>query len=240
MTEEAVVLELNDLKANSYLYPRHAVDMVAVENYTQALLGGSKFPPIKVDRKTMTIVDGEHRARAHRKAGRKKISAVLVDMGSDQEFFLEAVAANAEHGVRYSSYQVKQIRQRASQLGIEEAKIAVALRLPVQRLKDKPVSSFTAQFLAKPITLKQADMHMHGQTLTEEQNEVHKGLGGQSQTGYFHTSKRIIETELTDWKNPVVVRQMVGLCNVLTRKLSEHGYGSQLTKPFTVLDRKQA
>lgn len=223
-------VELNDLKFDDELNPRGHCDSMTVQAYADALVAGSRFPPISVDRATMRVVDGRQRALAFRKAGRKKINCDFVDVADDADFFMRAVEANSEHGARYSPLQIKNIRHKAERMGVEEKRVAVALRLPVEHLRAKPVR--TAQFMGETFPLKNAAMNLEGKRLTEEQFETHKSLGGRRQCDYVNTVSRIVDTDLADWKNPVLVRQLVALCNLLVRRLSEMGFGNQLTKPF--------
>jgi hypothetical protein len=230
MDSKAKVLLISDLLIVDDLDPRGGSDQIAVNDYAAAIELGDTFPPVLVDEPTMRVIDGRQRVRAHMKAGRKKISAYLTTAADDKDFYLKAVESNSKNAVRFSEIQKKNIRLKASQLGIEEARTLAALRLPVERMKPIPMGSF----LETPIVLKNAAAHMDGRALTEEQYEVHRSLGGQRQADIFGTAKRVVQTDLTDWKNGVVVRQLVALCNLLIRRLSEMGYGGQLEKPFRV------
>jgi hypothetical protein len=230
MEPKANVLLINDLVIVDDLDPRGGADHIAVNDYAAALALGDKFPPILVDRATMRVVDGRQRVKAYAKVGRKKISGYLTEVADDKDFYLKAIESNAKNAVRFSEIQKKNIRLKASQLGIEEARTLAALRLPVEHMKPIPMG----RFLDEPFPLKNAALHMDGRTLTEEQHDVHRSLGGQRQADIFNTAKRVVQTDLTDWKNGVVVRQLVALCNLLIRRLSEMGYGGELSKPFRV------
>jgi hypothetical protein len=230
MEQKAKVLLVSSLVIVDDLDPRGGSDHIAVNDYAAALALGDTFPPILVDEPTMRVIDGRQRVRAFQKAGRKKISAHLTAVVDDKDFYLKAVESNAKNGIRFSEIEKKNIRLKASQLGIEEARTLAALRLPIERIKPIPMG----RFCDEPFPLKNAAAHMDGRALTDEQFEVHRSLGGQRQADIFGTAKRVIQTDLTDWKNGVVVRQLIALCNVLIRRLSEMGYGGQLVQPFRV------
>lgn len=230
--QRAVPTDINDIVVNESILPRPKPDHFTVADYTNAIRAGSTFPPILVCRTSMCLIDGLHRLLAHKQAGRKRIAVHFEDVLDDADHFYQAVCANSENSLRFTAGQIKSIQLKAEQMGIEEKRIAVALRLPVERLKNRPTKSFIGDFLGSEVITKPADAHMAGKRFNEEQFEVHKKLGGSRQIDYFHQSKAILEVELTDWQDSVVVRQLVGLCNTLIRKLSENGYGSKLIKPF--------
>lgn len=230
MEQKARVVYIRDLVIVDDLDPRGGSDHIAVSDYAAALALGDTFPPVLVDEPTMRVIDGRQRCRAYLKAGRKKISAYFTTAANDGDFYLKAVESNARNGVRFSEIEKKNIRLKASQLGVEEERTLCALRLPVERMKPIPMGTF----LETPVPLKNAAAHLDGRALTEEQFAVHKSLGGQRQADIFGTASRVVQTDLTDWKNGVVVRQLVALCNTLIRRLSEMGYGGQLEQPFRV------
>jgi ParB-like chromosome segregation protein Spo0J len=57
----------------------------------------ASLPPIVVDRRTMTLIDGIHRLEAHRLVGRKRIEAVSFS-GDETEGRALAIRANVRHG----------------------------------------------------------------------------------------------------------------------------------------------
>lgn len=56
------------------------------------------LPPITVDRRTNRVVDGMHRVAAARLRGRREIEVVFVT-DDEEDLFVRAVRANAEHGL---------------------------------------------------------------------------------------------------------------------------------------------
>lgn len=71
------------------------VDTAHAEALAEA---GAEMPPILVDRSTMRVIDGMHRADAARLRGEDKILVQYCDC-SDGEAFLLAVASNVRHGL---------------------------------------------------------------------------------------------------------------------------------------------
>ncbi|MFJ2259107.1 ParB/RepB/Spo0J family partition protein [Streptomyces sp. NPDC087844] len=58
----------------------------------------TELPPILVNRRTMSVVDGMHRVRAAELRGQEKIEAVFCEC-DDEEAFVLAVKANVSHGL---------------------------------------------------------------------------------------------------------------------------------------------
>jgi ParB-like chromosome segregation protein Spo0J len=56
-----------------------------------------RLPPVIVDERTMTVIDGVHRLEAYRSLGRSRIPALLFK-GSDMEALVIAIQANVQHG----------------------------------------------------------------------------------------------------------------------------------------------
>ncbi len=55
------------------------------------------LPPVIVDRRTMTVIDGVHRLEAFRRAGRSHIKALMFN-GNGTEAMVLAIQANVKHG----------------------------------------------------------------------------------------------------------------------------------------------
>ncbi len=56
-----------------------------------------RLPPVLVDQRTMSVIDGVHRLEAFRTAGRSHIEAHLF-AGSETEAMVLAIQANIKHG----------------------------------------------------------------------------------------------------------------------------------------------
>ena len=56
-----------------------------------------RLPPVVVDERTMTVIDGVHRLQAFRSVGRSRIPALLF-RGNDMEALVIAIQANIQHG----------------------------------------------------------------------------------------------------------------------------------------------
>ena len=75
--------------------PRHTkVDLDHVAALADVV---DRLPPVIVDERTMTVIDGVHRLAAYRSLGRGHIPALLFK-GSDMEALVIAIQANIQHG----------------------------------------------------------------------------------------------------------------------------------------------
>ncbi|MBA7701074.1 hypothetical protein ES703_109805 [subsurface metagenome] len=92
MTER---VKIADLKLDSSIWPRHTLDEEAIERYRDCL---DELPPIRVDRETMSVLDGRHRVEAHKREGLETIS-VKYDGCPPHLFLARSYALNARHGL---------------------------------------------------------------------------------------------------------------------------------------------
>jgi len=93
-------LKLQDIRLDGNTQPRSRVYDETVTSYTEALLEGSKFPPVDVffDGKHYWLADGFHRYHAHRRNKVPNID-VTVHNGTKRDAFIFSRGANAEHGL---------------------------------------------------------------------------------------------------------------------------------------------
>ncbi|GAI97079.1 unnamed protein product, partial [marine sediment metagenome] len=88
-------VNIADLKLDSSIWPRHTLDEEAIERYRDCL---DELPPIRVDRETMTVLDGWHRVEAHKRESIETIP-VKYDSCPPYLFLAKAYALNARHGL---------------------------------------------------------------------------------------------------------------------------------------------
>ncbi len=92
MVEKA---NISDLNPDNSAWPRSSLDEEAIERYRDCL---EELPPIVVDKKTMTVLDGWHRVEAHKREGIKTIP-VSYDSCAPHLFLARSYALNAKHGL---------------------------------------------------------------------------------------------------------------------------------------------
>jgi hypothetical protein len=83
---------------------RAALDEATVAAYAEAIKAGMKLPPVRVfdDNKTLWLSDGFHRIEASLRSGWKTIE-VERKIGGQREALLDAIGANATHGLPRSN-----------------------------------------------------------------------------------------------------------------------------------------
>ncbi len=103
--------------------PRVSIDTGAVEEYSDALNAGAKFPPVVVfhDGADYWLADGFHRWHAHKAAGEANIEVDLRE-GTKDDATLFSLGANSAHGLRRSNAD----KRRAVEIAIRLEQLAGA------------------------------------------------------------------------------------------------------------------
>jgi hypothetical protein len=141
MGEDVVSVPCASLIFDWGIWPRHeanSVDYTNVMRMVDAIKAGIELPPIIVDKKTMRIVDGFHRTKAHEKVYGEsaKIRAIMREYKSDKDVFVDAVALNARQGLPLSPMDKAHVIIRAKELKLPMEVIARALGITPTRAKE--------------------------------------------------------------------------------------------------------
>lgn len=106
-------LTFAQLRRDSALQSRVAMDPELVGEYTDAILRGDRMPPIKVvfDRTYYHLVDGWHRCEALEAAGKCEVEAEVID-GTYRDALLASFAANSKNGARRTNADKRQAVKR--------------------------------------------------------------------------------------------------------------------------------
>lgn len=150
------VLRLDDLVIDYDVYPRHAIDRVHVAGLARAIEAGEQLPPLIVDRRSKRVVDGFHRAAAHRQrfGDQAQVEVELRDYETEADLIEDAVRLNARHGRRLDAQDQVRSALMLERLGRDTNRIAVALSTTparVEQLKAKIVVVEGQPIPAKPI-----------------------------------------------------------------------------------------
>jgi hypothetical protein len=115
-SDESTEVALGDIDLDCAIRVREKFNQEIVDKYAELIIEGVTLPPIKVFRVNgvLKVTDGQHRCRAAKKAGRETIKAIIVE-GSEQEALMDALGANAQHGLPRSNKD----KRRVAILGIE-------------------------------------------------------------------------------------------------------------------------
>jgi len=117
----AVKLAISKIRTDGGTQPRSALDMTIVEDYSEAMAAGAKFPPVDVfyDGADYWLADGFHRCRAAYIADFEEIAA-SVHQGTLQDAQWFSYAANKTNGI----YRSSEDKQRAVQAALKHPKSA--------------------------------------------------------------------------------------------------------------------
>lgn len=97
-------LKLTEVKLDSDLQARAALNEAVVQEYTEVIREGGVMPPVTVfhDGAQYHLADGWHRYFAHKGAGFAEIDADIKE-GTRRDAILYSVSANDKHGLRRSN-----------------------------------------------------------------------------------------------------------------------------------------
>lgn len=93
-------LNLTEVVFDEAIYPRSEWSQNTVDRYAEALAAGETFPAIVLERGTNRLLDGMHRARAHRQAEIEKIAVEFHDIPTGVPPKLYAASLSTRHGDR--------------------------------------------------------------------------------------------------------------------------------------------
>jgi uncharacterized ParB-like nuclease family protein len=94
-------IKLTDIRIDGGTQTRAEISNATVEEYSEAVLEGAKFPPVDVffDGVENWLADGFHRYHAHKRAGVTDIAATIHN-GSKDDALVFALGANRANGLR--------------------------------------------------------------------------------------------------------------------------------------------
>jgi RNA polymerase sigma factor FliA len=141
-----IMKRVKDLVFDFKVFPRQEINWDHVQRIVDAMQDGTDFPPIIICRDSHRIVDGFHRTKAVDKitAGTGEIRCIEKAYASEQEFFLDAIRYNSEHGLSLTSQDRLKAIGLSESLKIDPAKVAKAMRMSIAsigKLKIAPVMS---------------------------------------------------------------------------------------------------
>ncbi len=103
-TNEIKNLDIDKLRIDGGTQPRVKMDDGLIQEYSELMNDGVKFPPLTVfhDGVTYWLVDGFHRYWAHCRLKHKKID-IVIHAGTQRDAILYSVGVNTAHGLRRSN-----------------------------------------------------------------------------------------------------------------------------------------
>ncbi|HEU0180318.1 MAG TPA: hypothetical protein VFV58_39280 [Blastocatellia bacterium] len=199
--------------------------MYHVAEMKQSLKAGRTFPPIIICAKSRRIVDGFHRYKLYLSLHGKEypVEVVTRNYKTDGELFMDAMRLNADHGRKLTNIDRIRCQLIGQKLELTVDQTAAALGVTVMKLGELRLNrlgelNVPGQKKPQPIPLKRAAAHMSGMTLTGEQVEVNKRLGGATQTFMIRQVIDLLESGLMDLANDDVRKALERLAGLLSGK----------------------
>lgn len=222
MKSELKELALTELVEDMRLYPRLGVDTTHVSTLCEALRKGAALPPIIVDKRSMSVVDGFHRVRAWRRVNGKDslIPAEVIDYPDNAAMLIDATRRNAAHGrVLDAQDKVHVVRI------MRDADIAYCVIADALQITEKTAESYNArvaEVVQRPaytttpeakqyVPLKASVAHFAGRQMTPEQAEAHQSAPGTSYTLLVRQLRQGLEFGLVDDSNTTLREALMGL-----------------------------
>jgi hypothetical protein len=162
-------IRLDQIRTDGGTQPRAAIDFDAVDDYTDAMVGGARFPPIVVfyDGTDYWLADGFHRVKAADQAGLDTI-ACDVRQGTQQDAQWYSYGANKAHGQRRTNDD----KQRAVDAALRHPKAA---KLSTRRIAEHcGVSHMMVQRWRDQISASVTKLQMPGRTVTRGGRTYHQ------------------------------------------------------------------
>lgn len=181
------------------IYPRQHIDESNVRAIAASVLAGEKLPPVVADAASKRVIDGFHRVtQALRADSEATITVELVEYADEGEMFLDAVARNARHGARLTSYDQSRVVSIADDWQISKEKLAKALAIPLARIDTIRASRTAFGRDGSKVQVKRPLRNLAGTTLTEAQESANRQSSGWPAA--FHAKQLIVllETDLVD------------------------------------------
>jgi hypothetical protein len=202
------------------IYPRFSVDQIYVQRLAEALLAGESLPPVVADKKSMRVVDGFHRRRAYIAAygPEAKIPVEWKEYKDTREMFLDVLRYNARHGRRLTTGEEVRCVLIGEELGVSREKVAETLGIRREVLEGK-VERRTAEGPVTREVLKPAVSHLAGSSLTPEQVEVNRKLGGYKVSFCVNQLIMLIRSGCVNIEDGKLVARLRELYELLTELL---------------------
>lgn len=196
-------LELAKIKVDETIYPRSGVSEFNVGRLVAALMTGAKLPPLTVEAKTFRLVDGRHRLAAYAKVEVEKAEVTTKVYATEADLFADAVRLNVGHGEPLDNFSVHNAIIRLEAYGWTRERVSEVVRLPVSRI-EKIERGFAHTPEGEPLALKGGLSHLHGQTLTDQQQQTNRHYSGPKATFHLKQLRELLERDM--WPQTAMFR----------------------------------
>ena len=206
----SLVLDMN-------VYPRHQVADHHVRDMQNAVEAGVVLPPVIADRKSRRVVDGFNRiTRALRYEGEgAMIDVVWRTYRSEQDLFLDAIALNSAHGLKFTSYDMARCIVVADELKIDPEMVASNLHITVERLSELKATKTAIGPGSRIVPIKRTLHHLAGERITHQQIEGNRHAVGHHQLFLVNQVINLLESNLLDTENVGLMERVSVLAGLL-------------------------
>jgi DNA-binding CsgD family transcriptional regulator len=124
---------LDDVVLDESIYPRAAWSDSTIARYAEALAADEVFPPIVLESGTSRLLDGMHRLRAHRAAGREAIAVEYHQIPDGIPAKLYAASLSARNGDRITGEDMRTIAREIAIANPDFSVVVIAKHLGITR-----------------------------------------------------------------------------------------------------------
>lgn len=124
---------LDDVVLDESIYPRAAWSDSTIARYAEALAADEVFPPIVLESGTSRLLDGMHRLRAHRAAGREAIAVEYHQIPDGIPAKLYAASLSARNGDRITGEDMRAIAREIATANPDFSAVVIAKHLGITR-----------------------------------------------------------------------------------------------------------
>lgn len=126
-------IALTEIVFDDSIYPRASWSQATIDRYAEALAADEVFPPIVLEAGTNRLLDGMHRARAHRQAERESIAVEFHEIPAGVPAKLYAASLSARNGDRIAGDDMRQIAREIATANPDFSVVIIAKHLGVTR-----------------------------------------------------------------------------------------------------------
>jgi ParB-like chromosome segregation protein Spo0J len=131
---KTVTVPIEQIVEDFNVYPRTMVSGPHTATIRDAMQAGEKMPPVILDKKSMRIVDGFHRYRAHKQLKHEKVECELRPYKTEADLFADAVRLNATHGRPLVPFERKRAVEMLRRYNVDDARIVQIIKAPIERV----------------------------------------------------------------------------------------------------------
>ena len=212
--------QIKDLQMDKDIYPRNIVDFKLIGSYSYAMETGAKFPPIKVEQRgnTQYVIDGWHRTRAAHNIGKKTIEGELVAFSKEnrlRDALIMSIETNTTHGKALCFHEKLRAMDELKKLKVPQAQISRILSIPPNTFNRLLSGKIAYNANKEPVPLKQAFLHLSGQTISKKAESLQKQFCSLSQARIIDSLTILIREQLLDMNDDKVVKKLTWLKKIM-------------------------